>query len=141
MNELSQKLTTWMLISIFGIACSVLSGGRILCIGDSGHSKIEQQVESCCTLETSTQPAVAVSSTNHKDDECGDCNDIDVSTLLSSNVNVRSSYDSTPAHFAATCYISSKLLIPNSTYGKNDNSISFNPTLSKLAVTTTVLIC
>lgn len=126
---------------MFGLAYSVSSGSRVFCVGDEGHSKIEQAMKSCCVQDTSLQSEGALTSDAHEDDECGDCADIEVTALFTTRLNGESSYDLLPSHFTPVCYIDSKPLISVTSPEENDNSRSFNLTLSLLIITTTVLIC
>lgn len=140
MKRPNQKRTAWILIAIFGISGAVSSGGRVLCIGADGHSQIEQAVEACCIPGVVSDFDRAFNDVNQEDSECGDCNDIEVSNLLSFNRSViRSDWES-PQLFASINYLDSRALISILAFDKRDILKTLSPTVSYLVVTTTVLI-
>jgi hypothetical protein len=141
MKKHSQKYIAWILISIFGVACSVLSGSKVLCVGDEGHSKIEQAVVSCCDQVVPHLSKDDLSSDAHQGDECGDCSDVDVSGLVAIGHKWKSSHDLTSSDFNSASYINSKLMISSTPSEKKDISQPFNLTFSQLTITNTVLIC
>lgn len=141
MKKYGQKYIAWILISIFGVACSLSSGSRVFCVGDEGHSNIEQAVESCCDPDTSPQSRGPLSGNAREDSDCGDCSDIDISALLSTILKGKSSREFPPLYLTPACYVASELVTFATSSVKNDNSKSSNLTLSQFIITKTVLIC
>ena len=140
MKRPTQKLTALILITIFGISDAVLSGGHVLCVGAEGHSQIERAVASCCNPDVIFESDRASNSDNHEGAECGDCNDIEVSNLLSNNRSVVRSDCEAPPLYSSINYLDRRALIPVSTFDRRDILITSSPTVSQIVVTTTVLI-
>lgn len=135
-----QKLTVWLLIAIFGFSGAISSGNRVLCVGEDGHSQIEQAVESCCFPNVTLNQDKDSKNDNPEDSECGDCNDIEVSDMVSNNRSIVRSDCEAPPLYASISVLDSRALIHTRIFDKRDIPITSSPAVSQLVVTTTVLI-
>lgn len=131
----------WTLVAIFSASGSFSGMPGILCLSGAGHSRIESSGTSCCNPDISSESDGAFESNNHEDTGCGDCNDIEVSNLLSTYRSVKRSHDFPPPPFTSISRLHSRDLIPVSFFGKRNILPSSSPTISQLVVSTTILIC
>ncbi len=152
MKKARRIYTAWILISILGFSYSVSSGSSILCLSDDGHSKIEQAIEPCCTVEPSELIAVyhednlcfegdCFEANCHEDSDCGDCNDIEVLSLLSIKHNQKRSRDLTPILYNL---ISQLCLVELGSTSSIEYRRLVEPpflTVSQVALRATILIC
>jgi|GEM_PF-3719231 len=68
-----RKLVAWPLCLLLGFGLYVSSSSQVLCLGDSGHVKIETvHLNTCCDTECST-PAPEREDSDHN---CAGCSDI-----------------------------------------------------------------
>lgn len=140
MNKHSQKVKAWIVISILCVSGAISSGSSVFCVGDEGHSRIERLVESCCDPDVNSESGCAFKSENREDTECGDCIDIEISNLLSTNRSEKSSHDFSPQLFTSIKRLYSRDLNPVSSYTGQELFPSLFPYTAHLVAITTVFI-
>lgn len=140
MKKYIKKLFAYALLVVLGFSGAVSSGGNVLCVGDDGHSRIEQAIDSCCLPIANLESNKSSAGDNHQDAECGDCNDIEVSDLLLTNRSVERSDCKAPLCYALINYLDSRALTLASTFDKHAIFVTLSPTIAQLVVTTAVLI-
>lgn len=131
----------WTLVSLFSVSGSFSGAPDFLCVSSAGHSRIESSGKACCNPRISSESSIAFEHSYPDETGCGDCNDIEVSSLLSINRSAKRIHDYTAPRVASISHFYSRNLAPVSFFDERNILQTLPITISQIVVRTTILIC
>lgn len=141
MNPAKHNWIAWTLASLFSLSGLFSGAPGFLCVSGAGHSRIENSGNSCCNPNISSESSIAFENSFPDDTGCGDCNDIEVSSLLSISQSAKRIHDYPAPRVASVSHFYSRNLAPVSFFDERYILQTLPITISQIVVRTTIIIC